>query len=769
MVPLRQTTAESIPTFCSKPLRSTVVDAPIADASAGLPEAAPPSNADIVQLAAGSNFTCVRRTDGTVNCWGRNTEGELGTGTLLSSSLPSVVVSVSDAMELSVGLYHSCILVSDGSVECWGRNDSRQLGNGATTNTAVPTVVVGLTQPAKHISAGAIFSCAHLADDTAMCWGDNTQGELGDGTTTAHTTPVAVKGLTGITQLVTISQSACALVKDSTVWCWGDNPNGQNGIAGPDLATATQIVTAKLSNVVSLAAGATGAHFCAVLGDGTSKCWGAGTSGQLGGSGASDSPTPVAVTTLDDAASVVVGNNFSCALHKDASVSCWGSNANSDLALGDSPTPSATTPLPTKDLAGVIALAAGVSHACALKDAQNVLCWGSDQYGALGRKRALIVPTPVQVANISDVAELGVGREFACVTHADGGTLSCWGNNFFHQQARSDFSITGVPSTVPNVAGVSVIATGETTTCVVASGSVLCFGEDDQGEVGNGMFIPSQNTPAAFQGPFTASNVGAGQALSCAVTLGNQVYCAGYNADQRLGRPTPANGSSSTPGAVLRLLAADAGPDAAAPALGNVNVLGVGREGACAVYDAHARVACWGNNSDGQLGTTGNNRSYPADVTTGARTPVLTRMGYRHTCGVFDPSGQVVCWGRNANGQLTGADAVGSSVPRQVNLGDAGAQDVALGDDHTCALMADGTVQCWGAGTQGQLGTGVLADSITPLAVPGIIGATAIRAQENHTCVVTPAGVWCWGTDYAGQLGVSPTMQTGTPAAVQGL
>ena len=236
------------------------------------------------------------------------------------------------------------------------------------------------------------------------------------------------------------------------------------------------------------------------------------------------------------------------------------------------------------------AIAGGATHACALKDPHTVVCWGSDQYGALGRARPLVATTPVAVASTTDVGAVAVGRDFACATRTDG-SLSCWGNNNLGQQARSDFAISGVPLPVPNVANALAIAAGDTHACYVNgdAGAVQCWGEGDQGNLGNGTPYV-QPTPLTYVTGGNGSNdVGAGSNVTCALLKANQVWCAGNNSDGRLGRP---GANSALPSSVIVPAAGDAGPSA----LSGVNAIPVGAL-TCALFDASR--PCWGSNSDG--------------------------------------------------------------------------------------------------------------------------------------------------------------------------
>jgi alpha-tubulin suppressor-like RCC1 family protein len=167
--------------------------------------------------------------DSTVTCQGSNSSGQLGNGTLISSTTPVVVTGLTGVKTLSVGNTHSCALKTDGTVACWGRNSSGELGNGSTTSSNVPVTVTGVTG-ATTIESGTNHTCVIKSDTTVACWGDNLVGKLGNGVSGGiSTTAVAVTGLTGAVQVVGGDNHTCALKSDASVVCFGNNANGQLG------------------------------------------------------------------------------------------------------------------------------------------------------------------------------------------------------------------------------------------------------------------------------------------------------------------------------------------------------------------------------------------------------------------------------------------------------------------------------------------------------------------------------------------------------------
>jgi alpha-tubulin suppressor-like RCC1 family protein len=354
-------------------------------------EAATTSSADT--LAEGTAHACALSPDGVIRCWGDNTYGQLGNGTTVASLTPVAVLAtvggapLTSATTITAGAYHTCARLSNGSVKCWGRNASGQLGDGTTTNRSVPVVVKRLAG-ATSIGAGAAHTCARLSSGLAKCWGLNASGQLGDGTTSRRLTAVTVKSLSAVKAITAGANHTCAITGSAkTVKCWGNNSSGQLGI-GSTSRKLTATTVRSITGATSIAAGS--AHTCAVAGStGAVKCWGGNKSGQLGDGSTTRRLQAVAVRTTPTAAltratAVAAGAAFSCARLTSGVVKCWGANASAQL--GDGTTSTRLRAVTNAGLSGTTRIAAGASHACAqaASSGGGVACWGSNGSGQLG-------------------------------------------------------------------------------------------------------------------------------------------------------------------------------------------------------------------------------------------------------------------------------------------------------------------------------------------------------------------------------------------------
>ena len=305
-------------------------------------------------IRAGGPYTCALTTAGGVKCWGRNYAGQLGDGTDVPSNTPVDVVGLTVGVKaIAGGGHHTCALTEAGGVKCWGSNDSGQLGDGMMLDRRTPVDVVGLARGVRAIATGAHHTCALIEAGGVKCWGDNDSGEVGDETTLQRNTPVDVMGLTTVVKAITTGgDHTCALTEAGGVKCWGNNSQGQLGNGRQTNSTVPLDVAGMTNNVVAIAAGVgsirelelfVGAHTCALTTAWGVKCWGDNDDGQLGEGRTVDRDTPVDVVGLTGGVKgIAAGAHHSCALTTAGNVKCWGDNSQAQLGNGtttDSPIP----------------------------------------------------------------------------------------------------------------------------------------------------------------------------------------------------------------------------------------------------------------------------------------------------------------------------------------------------------------------------------------------------------------------------------------------
>jgi len=303
-------------------------------------------------LAVGASHTCALTAVGTVYCWGIRGQGQFGDGivTPTLTVAPTLGAGGQAFVSLAAGVEHTCGLTSTGSAFCWGTNSSiriGQLGDGSSTDRLTPVPVSG-GHTFTQLSAASTSTCGLRADGAVLCWGSNSLGQLGNGSTAASSlVPVAVSGGRTYTRLgeASATSTRCAIETGGALWCWGDNSFGQvgDGTVGPEPRREPVRVAAG----TTFSAVANGVlHTCALTTAGAAFCWGRGSFGQLGNGGQLDSSTPVAVSGGLVFSSIKAGQQHTCAIGGTAPIRayCWGNNQFATIGV---PTSTALAVVPS--------------------------------------------------------------------------------------------------------------------------------------------------------------------------------------------------------------------------------------------------------------------------------------------------------------------------------------------------------------------------------------------------------------------------------------
>ena len=384
----------------------------------------------VTSISTGFSHACAAVADGQARCWGYGWDGGLGNGTNAQVNPLPVVVSdpegtgaLTDVATVGAGGGFSCALLTTHEARCWGANDGGQLGDGTTTDRPRPVVVRdeagsgplgGITQ----VEVGGFHACALLDSGQARCWGDNTEGRLGDGTTTDRSRPVAVTNeagtgpLTGITAIAAGYEQTCALLESGQARCWGSSRdgllgNGDTTSSARPVAVSDPVGAGPLAGIVQLGSGGA-PQMCATIESGEAYCWGDNEGGLLGDGTTTDRHRPTLVSDaagsgpLTGVVAVAPGVRQTCARLASGEARCWG--RNHDGRLGDGTTATHLRPTPVIDpygeaqpFTGAVRVSAGAAHTCAIDGGHRAWCWGSNAFGALANPDVGLadVPTPV--------------------------------------------------------------------------------------------------------------------------------------------------------------------------------------------------------------------------------------------------------------------------------------------------------------------------------------------------------------------------------------
>lgn len=804
-------------------------------------------------IAVGYANACAIVGAGGVKCWGTVYLQNGFQITLTPTSISGLETGIT---AISASLTHTCALTNMGGVKCWGSNSGGQVGDGTTTGRYPPVDVSGLTSYVSAIATSNNHSCALTSGGGVKCWGINSVGQIGDGTYMSGTerrfTPVAVVGLSsGVSEIALMAgDHSCALMDSGAVKCWGYNYHGELGIgttgtqaepgrnvptdtigswalvplpltptAPTPTATATPTATGTASPLAAsrhIAVITGGLSMgCALTTSGGAKCWGANDRGQLGDGTTVVRYAPVDVLGLNSGVSAIQTSGLhTCAIVWGGLVKCWGYNGSGQL--GDGTTNTQLAPVAVADLgSGVVAIALGAHHTCAVTSSGGVKCWGDNSTYQLHDGTSSLRKTPVNVGGLSSgVVGITAGGGSTCALMNNGG-VKCWGYTFCRLNLRL---CTGNQLTSPGdvtglVGSVSAMASQADTNpsvwhpiCGLGNGGVVCWGDEYRGLVAYSYLF------SASAGPF--SRVARGYEHSCALTGTGGVKCAGSNWSGQLGNGY-STGESNVPSDVTGLTS------------GAIAISAEGRS-TCALTSV-GRVLCWGTSThsavdwggtisvpralagsdfgDPLVGANTPTATHTATLTaapsptqtptptktytpTATRTPTITAtptrtpgpfsMTYRaistgdESSCLVTVAGGIKCWGRNGYGQLgTGTGENYRISPADVVDLTSGVSAIVQGYQHTCALTSTGTIKCWGRAEQGvtqneqSLFAGQAAAGYRPFTVSLGIEAIAIAAGQVHTCAVTvPGAVICWGANSNGQLGNGATNNAIPPVPV---
>lgn len=757
----------------SQTLKTTVID------SVTSTIAVQGNNKTVTSVTTGGDFVCAV-SSGEAYCWGRNGNGQLGTGNTNQQNKPTKVrANPGDALygktvtSIRAGADHVCVIAennpatANNGVYCWGLGTSGQLGNGSTSTSTVPVQATGNGIENQHVNKlntgtntpGAV-TCALTSETTPVsgsatntyCWGNNSNGQLGinvvGGVRTNPTRVTDPLNVLAGRQLIDIAIGhvhTCGVTGDSLgqIYCWGNNNTlgGSTGVFGTG-STAnvnqpypqTPVPQASLGNQPATKIAAGSWNTCAIAGTRV-YCWGNNGRGQVGNGTTTSNASPVAVASDAvtgeaniGATDVDIDSDFTCAIF-NSKAKCWGENTddNADGITGQlgfgiagsyGPNP-LTVKAPVEGKAAT-AVSTGFQHGCAIANG-SLYCWGKNNYSQLGTNNTISTNTPI---------------------------------------APVDSQLNTSSSTIA-----TAISAGTDHTCAIISGSAYCWGSNAFGQLGNTDAV-DQNEPTLVGGALsgkTVVQIAAGDRFSCAATDTYQIYCWGRNTYGQLGNNS-SNNSSSVP--VATTMPAGSGV---------ITALAAGADHTCAVINVNVGVSpnlpeyCWGLNTSRQIGDgTTTNRLIPTRVTNSAAMSKID-AGTTYSCAVQSLDAFLYCWGVNGtNGMLgnNGAAATQYNATR-ISTGAIGTNNISgitTGNNVACAILNNTARNvCWGLGTSMQLANNPTASSKIPVnsySTGSMSGKTVFLTSSgvDHSCSVTgDNSLICWGAGANGKLGNGAT------------
>ncbi|MBI5534474.1 MAG: hypothetical protein HY898_17245 [Deltaproteobacteria bacterium] len=670
---------------------------------------APSGSAVATEVAVGPSHACARMADGTVRCWGDAERGQRGDGVLLGSApwefirknpmtlrahhgdrgKPNQVVNLDDAEEIVVGGAHSCARRKNGTVWCWGANDAHQLAQELSTGYRMrtssrpyPAGIPGLFGVVQ-LTAGRQHSCARRSDGTVWCWGDDMLMQTGH----EGEAPAPVATLPAAADVHAAGNLTCALITDGTVRCWGQNTLGQigDGTARSQTVVPRPTRVEAVRDAVEVSVGTT--YACARLRSGSLKCWGSSYNAQ--------GKAPEALASV----SVSAYEGSACSLGMDGSASCWNGSSDAAKAVGK--------------VAGGKQIVGGRDHVCVLAEGGTVQCWGDSQEAftveGLGKavqlaahgSRSCAVSgegkvwcwdakrKPEPVAGITDATMVSIGKSHGCARRRKG-TVVCWGDGARGQLANGSMEqAPRLAQEVPGLQDVEQLASTSLSTCArLKDATVRCWGDNTVGQLGQVVFSvegpeSARSRPVPVGLTESATQLAGGAGAMCAVLASGAISCWGDNPS---GIVIPAE----------TLEAQDKKPPTQVQGLRDAVQIEVAATHACALTRA-GNVMCWGSNQAGQMGDgtrgRGNLRLVATAVPRLAKSTQLV-LGKDITCG-RNADGRLVCVGAGKTGPW---EVPGLAPGAKVSLVPQGLRDDDdLGQKPSgCAVMANGSLGCWG-------------------------------------------------------------------------
>lgn len=664
----------------------------------------------VTQVSVGSRSACVVIKGG-VKCWGENTYGLLGNGSTLDMPTPVVAIPEgSGVTQVAVGTYSACAVVHSG-VRCWGRNNAGQLGNGTLTNSLVPAAVLAASDAEianiNKVSMGNRHACA-MGGSGVFCWGENSNGQLGNGTDLSSPFASHVLERVVATDVASSGDTSC-YAEAGALRCWGYDLLDFDGNTTTSFVSAPSTVLGTNELVSNVSIG--DSHICVVAGQSV-KCAGANWDGQLGNGTRSES-FEFALAVVAEATQVEAGYSSTCTVVLN-DLWCWGANYEGGLGNGD--LTHTAVPLAVPFGQSISAFATGGDFSCAVANG-GVECVGANWNGQLGNGTKIHSNQPVTaIAENSGATEVFAGESHACAIVGVDRALYCWGSNDEGQlgdgtrSIDENFTVSDNDRTRPieiTQAGTSIdsVAIGAKHTCILRSGQVLCWGDNRHGQVGTVALSPILVPSTAIASGVTA--IDATYSSTCAL----------------------------------------------------LNDAGV------------QKIKCWGSNWSGGLGldpeVNDQNRFYvPTESYAAVAGETITAfsMGSDHICMLI--GGGVKCAGANYSGQLGNGSTNNSYRPVIAIAEGSGVTAITAGLDLSCAVVV-GIVKCWGDNTLGQIGGNFMGRNST-YSTPQTVSVSpdpveSIDAYSSHVCAAVESGQYCWGENLAGALGAARTPYSSVP------
>ncbi|MBT4760960.1 MAG: hypothetical protein HOO06_04610 [Bdellovibrionaceae bacterium] len=750
-------------------------------------------------MEAGRSHGCML-SSGSVYCWGDNAMGQMGTGDMYMRNEPQIpdFGFPEKFKDVATGDSFSCALTEGGEVYCWGDNNSGQIGQGTDSNSS-PSVTM-YTNPQKldqlsnivDISAGLDHACALEFSGSIYCWGNNSDGQIGqDFTTSSYATPTLLEfdfstENLSVDHLVLGQNISCALLTDMSkvnkkvTRCWGsiDATQSYVPISHPDINDTVNI------GLVALGKGISAFCYTDAANSDQLYCY---------DGAAAFSVVPGQPTTGQLQSIYMNGGSEVCLLNKSSGIVgryCLGTNSMGELGNGSMTNLTSLTLINDNGLE-FSHLAMGNDFTCGFSLSNDVQCWGNNMQNQLIKYKGDFFGSPVKLESFTsgrEILRIESGTDFKCALVKSANPaineVQCWGSNSWGKLGVSGINTGAVyhshlALTIPNLINPSKLKLGSHHACVIDSlvdGSyrgVFCWGNNNQGQLGN----DDRNSPTEVYHPVQVvednllgtgeefKTLALGENHSCGISTDNITYCWGGNSSQQAGQMSA--GPFYTPTIV------NSG--------GNAQKIVSGLNFNCILKSVDDKVYCWGENSQAQLGngTINNANNYtPAPVNIenpggGADislTSIIDIDAGATSVYAVSSVGKLHSWGGNSFSQLGYVTALfnyskyATSLP---NFGTLTSQSLKAGPNNIYVRTDLGDIFSWGQNTQYQTnffegGTNIISTPLSNTTLPSDLSELSLA--EDSVCYSNSAEeIYCWGNNLSSQVGTEYIMMSDLP------
>ena len=691
-----------------------------------------------VSISAGNIHNLAIRADGTLWAWGYNFNGQVGDGTTVQRNSPVQIGTDDNWVSVSCGINNSFAIKSNGTLWSWGTNTFGELGDGTTNGSHLSPAQIGSDNNWVSIVAGLEFTIALKADGSIWAWGNNSNGQLGDGTIIQRNSPVQIGSEKKWKKIACGNSHSLALKSDGTLWAWGINLFGQLG-DGTTTEAHSPLQIGTDNNWLNITGGSY--HTIAIKSDGTLWAWGRNSDGQLGDNSTTQHNSPVQIGS-DNKWLIITSAYNTLGLKADGTLWSWGSNSNGQI--GDGTTTQRNSPVQLNvDLTGWMMLSLGLYHSVGIKIDGTLWSWGQNSSGQLGDGTIINRAAPFKIGSSNYWTMVTGGNSQTLAIKSDG-TLWAWGGNGNGQLGDGSTTQRNNPVQVGSATNwIHVSSSSDAhTTALKSDGTLWSWGYNGHGQLGDGT-TSDQNMPIQVGSENYWLDVECGSDYTLALKTNGTLWAWGQNHIGQLGDGTTTERHSPV----------QIGSDS--------NWVSI----ACSEYHnvalkSNGTIWGWGINNNGQLGDgTTTTRTSPVQI--GSSNSWISSSCAHYHSTALQTDGSLWSWGANGDGQLGDGTRTNKNTPTlitsQLNV-----LAVTAGSFHTGIIKVTRDFICMtGLNSSGELGNGSTIDTNTfvcnvPVIVPltistGTISTTLCAAGNvNVSFIIT--GLFDPGNLFTAQL-----------------